>query len=255
MGRAVGSIGPFPKCAATLILIRRRNASFFVKTPGLTPVPLSRQVAINMNVERGFDGTRRKNPFWGREIHAARRPRLLQRARIVTALRALVRGTGFRRDRTRGVAGLAGQRDAYFRLRHAVLAPRRRVRPPLYLHSSPEFDCKKLLAAGEKRIFALAHVFRNGERSKLHHPEFTMLEWYRAETPYRALIDDCAAMLRRAAEAAGVDAVPLRRGQPRPLCRARNPDRGRGVRASCRDRPVGHLEREGTRSRGARRAS
>jgi lysyl-tRNA synthetase class 2 len=75
-----------------------------------------------------------------------------------------------------------------------------------YLHSSPEFDCKKLLAAGEKRIFALAHVFRNGERSKFHHPEFTMLEWYRAETPYRALIDDGAALLKLAAEAAGVAA-------------------------------------------------
>jgi lysyl-tRNA synthetase class 2 len=75
---------------------------------------------------------------------------------------------------------------------------------PYHLHSSPEFDCKKLLAAGETRIFSLAHVFRNGERTRLHHPEFTMLEWYRAEAPYRALINDCAAVLRAAALAAGV---------------------------------------------------
>src|ERR1700712_5799315 len=59
-----------------------------------------------------------------------------------------------------------------------------------YLHTSPEFACKKLLAAGEQRIFDFARVFRNRERGALHHPEFTMLEWYRANEPYDALIDD-----------------------------------------------------------------
>ena len=74
----------------------------------------------------------------------------------------------------------------------------------LYLHTSPEFACKKLLSAGEKRIFSLAHVFRNGERGPLHHPEFTMLEWYRAGEAYDALIPDCRALLEMAADAAGV---------------------------------------------------
>jgi lysyl-tRNA synthetase class 2 len=72
----------------------------------------------------------------------------------------------------------------------------------LYLHTSPEFAAKKLLAAGEKRLFTLARVFRNRERGALHHPEFTMLEWYRANEPYGALIDDCAALLAAAAHAA-----------------------------------------------------
>ncbi len=76
-------------------------------------------------------------------------------------------------------------------------------RTPLYLHTSPEFACKKLLAAGEERIFSLAHVFRNRERGPLHHPEFTMLEWYRANEPYTALMDDAAALCALAAQAAG----------------------------------------------------
>jgi len=73
----------------------------------------------------------------------------------------------------------------------------------LYLHTSPEFAAKKLLAAGESRLFTFARVFRNRERTALHHLEFTMLEWYRANEPYDTLIDDCAALTRAAAEAAG----------------------------------------------------
>src|SRR6185312_13013797 len=68
---------------------------------------------------------------------------------------------------------------------------------------SPEFTCKKLLAAGESRVFSLSHVFRNRERGPLHHPEFTMLEWYRTNEPYEALMADCAAILVEAAKAAG----------------------------------------------------
>jgi lysyl-tRNA synthetase class 2 len=74
---------------------------------------------------------------------------------------------------------------------------------PLYLRTSPEFACKKLLAAGETRIVDFARVFRNRERGALHHPEFTMLEWYRAHEPYEALMDDCAGLLAEAARAAG----------------------------------------------------
>ena len=74
---------------------------------------------------------------------------------------------------------------------------------PRYLHTSPEFACKKLLAAGEKRIFNLGHVFRNREQTLTHAPEFTMLEWYRVEEPYKAIIEDTLALVRLAAETAG----------------------------------------------------
>ncbi len=72
-----------------------------------------------------------------------------------------------------------------------------------YLHTSPEFACKKLLAAGEERIFFLGHVFRNRERTATHAPEFTMLEWYRAVRPYADIIADTVALVRLAAGVTG----------------------------------------------------
>jgi lysyl-tRNA synthetase class 2 len=80
-------------------------------------------------------------------------------------------------------------------------------RRPLYLHTSPEFAAKKLLAAGERKIFDFARVWRNRERGPLHHPEFTLLEWYRAEETYEALMADCAVLLALAAETAGTKAL------------------------------------------------
>lgn len=77
------------------------------------------------------------------------------------------------------------------------------ARTPLFLHTSPEFACKKLLAAGETRLFSLSRVFRNRERGPLHHPEFTMLEWYRAHEPYDAVMRDAAGLIALAAETAG----------------------------------------------------
>ena len=73
---------------------------------------------------------------------------------------------------------------------------------PFYLHTSPEFACKKLLAAGERRIACFAHVYRNRERGPLHHPEFTMLEWYRVGESYVSLMADCQQILALAAETA-----------------------------------------------------
>lgn len=95
-------------------------------------------------------------------------------------------------------------------------------RSPIYLRTSPEFAAKKLLASGETRIFELARVWRNRERGPLHYPEFTLLEWYRAGAPYEALMDDCAALLALAAEAAGAHTLTFRGHSINPLA---EPDR------------------------------
>jgi lysyl-tRNA synthetase class 2 len=68
-----------------------------------------------------------------------------------------------------------------------------------YLHTSPEFAMKKLLAAGERQIFSLTDVFRNRERTALHAPEFAMLEWYRAHASLERLMEDCSALVALAA--------------------------------------------------------
>jgi len=81
---------------------------------------------------------------------------------------------------------------------------------PLYLHTSPEFAAKKLLAAREEKIFEFARVFRNCERGRLHAPEFTMLEWYRAQEDYRIVIEDSLALLRLAADVAEADRLSHR---------------------------------------------
>jgi lysyl-tRNA synthetase class 2 len=79
-------------------------------------------------------------------------------------------------------------------------APRR-----MYLHTSPEFAMKKLLAAGMPRIYQLARCFRNEELSPTHHPEFAMLEWYRAGGGLDELMNDCEGLLRAALAASGKD--------------------------------------------------
>lgn len=71
-------------------------------------------------------------------------------------------------------------------------------RQPVYLHTSPEFAMKKLLAAGMQRIFQLARVFRDGERSPRHHPEFTMLEWYQTGAGWRDIAEEAAEFMRAA---------------------------------------------------------
>ncbi len=118
------------------------------------------------------------SPFWSRSVHADRRPLLLARARTFSAWRKWFAERDFLEVDTAALQVSPGNEAHIGAFETAFEGPQGRA--PLYLHTSPEFACKKLLAAGEERIFSLAHVFRNGERGPLHHPEFTMLEWYRA---------------------------------------------------------------------------
>jgi lysyl-tRNA synthetase class 2 len=141
--------------------------------------------------------------FWAPHVHADRRPILLARGRIVAALRTWFAGHEFVEVET-GTLQVSPGNETHLHAFATTLMTMDGHSCPLYLRTSPEFACKKLLAGGEQRIVEFAKVFRNRERTPLHHPEFTLVEWYRAGEPYGVLMNDCVAILREAAWAAGV---------------------------------------------------
>jgi lysyl-tRNA synthetase class 2 len=149
------------------------------------------------------------SPWWAPHVYADRRPFLIARSRITAAVRAWFGAHDFVEAETAILQASPGN-EAHLHAFSTELIAADATRHRLYLHTSPEFAAKKLLAAGEPRLFTFARVFRNRERSTLHHPEFTMLEWYRANESYGALIVDCAALLTAAAEAAGAKRFAFR---------------------------------------------
>lgn len=149
------------------------------------------------------------SPWWSPHVHADRRPFLLARGRIASALRGFFADAGFLEVETPVLQVSPGNEAHLHAFATDLIAPDG-TRHRLYLRTSPEFAAKKLLAAGEPRIFEMARVFRNRERGMAHHPEFTMLEWYRAGAPYTELMDDCARLLALAARAGGVETFSWR---------------------------------------------
>jgi lysyl-tRNA synthetase class 2 len=137
------------------------------------------------------------SPFWERSHHADRRVFLAGRANILRAVREWFWAHGFIEVEPTALTLSPGAEvhvDAFEVNEH-------------YLHTSPEFAMKKLLAAGEERIFFLGKTWRRGEHGPLHAPEFTMIEWYRAHAAYDEIMDDCIELVRIAARAAGADAL------------------------------------------------
>ncbi len=141
-------------------------------------------------------------PWWDRDRHQDRRAGLLLRNRIKADIRSWFEAQGFI-EIDPGALQVSPGNETHLHAFATQQIGTALDRRQLYLHTSPEFAMKKLLAAGEEQIFAFAPVYRNRERGALHAPEFTMLEWYRAGAPYTALWDDCAALLAIAARASG----------------------------------------------------
>ena len=142
------------------------------------------------------------SPWWTPHVHADRRPILLARNRIETAIRGYLATEDFVMVDPPGLQRSPGN-ETHLHAFATTMIGEDGVAETRYLHTSPEFSMKKLLAAGEQRIASLGHVWRNRERSGRHHPEFTMLEWYRAGEPYTAVMDDCVRLIRIAAETTG----------------------------------------------------
>ena len=149
------------------------------------------------------------SPWWTPSRHADRRPILLARGRIEAAVRGYLAESDFLIVDPPALQRSPGN-ETHLHAFATNMIGNDGVGQAMYLHTSPEFTMKKLLAAGERRIASLGHVWRNRERSALHHPEFTMLEWYRAGEGYDAVIADCVAMLRLAAEVTGAEMLRFR---------------------------------------------
>ncbi len=145
-------------------------------------------------------------PWWHPAAMAARRPRLAVRTRVRAALDGWFADRDFLAVETPALQLSPGMEPHIhaFRTRYDPADPARPAQD-LWLHTSPEFAMKKLLAAGLPRIVQFARVFRNGEATARHHPEFTMLEWYRADAGYADLVDDCVGLVRAAAASSGCD--------------------------------------------------
>jgi lysyl-tRNA synthetase class 2 len=140
-------------------------------------------------------------PWWDRNRHADKRPFLEKRAAITDRVRGFFRSQGFVEVET-PILQVSPGNETHLHAPRTELMDRDGNRQTRYLRTSPEFAAKKLLAAGEGKIFELARVFRDRERGDLHLPEFTMLEWYRAASPYGTIMADACAVAVAAAEAA-----------------------------------------------------
>jgi lysyl-tRNA synthetase class 2 len=179
-------------------------------------IPIPPRFASNFRAPNGLQGDAPMTgptPIWTPSRHAERRRMLVARGEIVAALRAYFAEHDFVEVETPALQVSPGN-EIHLQA-FATDLTQAGCRGRRYLRTSPEFACKKLLAAGERRIVEFARVFRNGERGPLHHPEFTMLEWYRAQdeygqAPYDAVIDDCIAVIARAAQTIGSRAFAWR---------------------------------------------
>ena len=149
------------------------------------------------------------SPFWSPARHLDRRPFLQARGAVTGALRGFFAEQGFVEVETSVLQVSPGNETHLHAPRTEISGPDG-GRATRYLRTSPEFACKKLLAAGEPRIFEFARVFRDRERGDLHLPEFTMLEWYRAGDPYDAIMADCVVVIASAAQATGIGTFSFR---------------------------------------------
>jgi lysyl-tRNA synthetase class 2 len=143
-------------------------------------------------------------PWWRPDQFTRRKEFLDTRQRVLRAMRAYFEGEGFDEVETPALQISPGNEVHLHAFSTTYIDPHSGVRQDYHLHTSPEFAMKKLLVAGASKIFQLAHAFRNGERSARHHPEFSMLEWYRTGAKLSDIQEDCIGLVRAAAKAAGV---------------------------------------------------
>jgi lysyl-tRNA synthetase class 2 len=154
-------------------------------------------------------GIDQPSPWWSAARHADRKPFLTARSAITKTVRAWFDDQGFAEVET-AILQVSPGNETHLHAPRTELTRADGTRATRYLRTSPEFAAKKLLAAGEAKIFEFARVFRDRERGDLHLPEFTMLEWYRANAPYDAIMADSIVVISQAAQATGIGRFSFR---------------------------------------------
>src|ERR1700735_5160146 len=149
------------------------------------------------------------SPWWSPRRHADVRPFLMALNAVTQAVRTWFDEQGFAEVET-AILQVSPGNETHLHAPRTELTGADGRRTTKYLRTSPEFACKKLLAAGEPKIFEFARVFRDRERGALHLPEFTMLEWYRADATYDAVMADSIVVIARAAQATGIGQFSFR---------------------------------------------
>src|SRR5438552_5736908 len=154
-------------------------------------------------------GNDQLSPWWSTARRVDIKPFLTARSAIVRAIRAWFEEQGFTEIET-GILQVSPGNETHLHAPRTELHRADGGRSIRYLRTSPEFACKKLLASGEQKIFELARVFRDRERGDLHLPEFTMLEWYRTNVTYDAVMADSIVIIAHAAQATGIGRFSFR---------------------------------------------
>src|SRR5215210_8173326 len=149
------------------------------------------------------------SPWWTPARHADTKPFLAARGAITRSLRTWFEGEQFAEVET-GILQVSPGNETHLHAPRTELVGADGRPVTRFLRTSPEFACKKLLAAGETKIFEFARVFRDRERGDLHLPEFTMLEWYRANATYDAVMADTIVVIAHAAQATGIGRFSFR---------------------------------------------
>jgi elongation factor P--(R)-beta-lysine ligase len=123
------------------------------------------------------------------------------RARLAEETRRVLGGLGYQEVETPSLVAAPGMEPHLSPFLAPFVPEGGGASRPLWLITSPEYAMKRLLAEGFERVFQLSRVFRNGEVSATHNPEFTMLEFYRAGTDYRGIMEDLERLVEAAARA------------------------------------------------------
>ena len=141
--------------------------------------------------------------WWHPQNFAQKKANLQTRMQVIKAIRRFFDDQGFWEVETPTLQIMPCADMHIHGFKTEYFGPDLKKRRDYYLHTSPEFEMKKLLVAGVPKLYQICKVFRNSENTKLHSPEFTMLEWYRTGKDYEDIMEDCESLIRSIAQVTG----------------------------------------------------